>query len=41
MMEPQFQGMLVVTPLSATSMGSNAKEHLLVKQVQIRNFNVR
>ena len=40
-METHFQGMLGVTLLSATSLGSNAKEHLLVKQVQIHNFSVR
>ena len=40
-MEPHFQEMLVVTLLSATSLGSNAKEHLLVKQVQIPNFNAQ
>ena len=40
-MEIHFQGMLGVTLLSVTSLGSNAKEHLLVKQVQIPNFNAQ
>ena len=40
-METHFQGMLGATLLSATSLGSNAKGHLLVKQVRIRNFNAR